>query len=162
MQQNETIFVPFPRDLYNKVIIRSGGKVDPIQVAIWQLKTWIEVASLDMDEWTEEGLKAWLHEFENTSAPSMGDPSKGYQWKEVFLPNGSDIRMTYSGQNCYAQVRREKIIYKDDTYSPSQLASKIAHNSSRNAWRDLWIRFPGDTKWKLADEIRRHESKQTA
>lgn len=70
------------------------------------------------------------------------------------MPNGSDVRMTYQGQNHYAQVRHEKVVYEGNPFSPSQLASKIADDTARNAWHDLWIKFPGDTKWQLASDLR--------
>jgi hypothetical protein len=38
--------------------------------------------------------------------------------------------------------------------SPTALANQIANNTSRNAWRDLWIKFPGDDGWRLAQDLR--------
>jgi hypothetical protein len=32
--------------------------------------------------------------------------------------------------------------------------ANIIAKSSRNAWRDLWIKRPDDKDWKLADDCR--------
>lgn len=52
----------------------------------------------------------------------------------------------------------DAIIYEGHSVSPRQLANAIA-DGSRNAWRDLWIRRPGDKGWKLADACRRELAK---
>ncbi len=80
--------------------------------------------------------------------------ARGYQWKNLFLPDGSQIRMQYKGAYFYAKVDGDEIIYGGGTISPGSLANTIAGNS-RNAWRDLWIKRPKDKEWKLADECRR-------
>lgn len=161
MEQNDYIYVPFPRELYDKVVIRSEGKIDPVYLAIYKLEEWIENTLHDLQEWTEEGFKEWQAELDQSSSgPSLGDPLKGYQWKELFLPNGSDLRMTYQSKNHYAQIRHEKVMYEGAAYSPSQLASKIADNTSRSAWRDLWVKFPGESNWHLGSELRRRQKRE--
>lgn len=37
--------------------------------------------------------------------------------------------------------------------APGRLANTIA-GTSRNAWRDLWIKRSGHTEWRLADDCR--------
>jgi hypothetical protein len=160
MRRSDHLSVPFPKELYDKIIIRSGGKVDPVDMAIYQLEEWIERTLNDEDAWTEEGFEEWQLELAPAAkGPSLGDPTKGYHWKELYLPNGSELRMTYRGQIHHAQVRNEKLVYEGNAYSPSKLASKIAGDTGRNAWRDLWIKFPGQTNWDLAIRLRRREQK---
>jgi hypothetical protein len=79
--------------------------------------------------------------------------SRGYQWKNLFLPDGSEIRMQYKGAYSYAAIEGDELVYNGKPISPSTLTNIIA-GSSRNAWRDLWIKRPGDTDWSLADELR--------
>ena len=93
-------------------------------------------------------------EEELEAAINSGDPSKGYQWKDLFLPNGTKLRMTYQGRNHYAEVRNERLKHEGEDLSPSQFACKIADNTSRNAWRDLWVKLPGKADWQLADNLR--------
>lgn len=152
MTTEEFICVPFPKGLYDKVIVRSAGKIDPVALAVDQLEGWIERTIEDGPHWTEEGQEAWEEELE--VGQTSGDPANGYQWKSLLLPNGTSLRMTYLGRNYFAEIRHERLEYEGDVYSPSQFACKVA-GSSRNAWRDLWVKLPGSGKWQLADDLRR-------
>lgn len=107
---------------------------DPVYVIENAINYWMENAS-----WKPELL----------AKSSM----RGYQWKSLFLPHNTEIRMQYKGAYFYAQVEGDEIIYEGKTTSPGNLANMIT-KSSRNAWRDLWIKRPGDTEWKLADDCR--------
>jgi hypothetical protein len=90
--------------------------------------------------------------------PETDYETAGYLWKNgnsrLFLPHGTDIRMAYRGQDYTARVEGNDIIYDGYTTTPGSLANSIA-GSSRNAWRDLWIKFPDDETWELADDLRR-------
>ncbi len=79
--------------------------------------------------------------------------TNGYQWKNVFLPAGTQIRMQYRGKYFYAQVDGDQVVFDGEPITPSALANKITM-SSRNAWRDLWIKRPKDDDWKLAQDLR--------
>ena len=71
--------------------------------------------------------------------------------------------MRYKERYQYAKVEEDEIIYQGEVVSPSTLTRKIT-GSSRNAWKDLWIKRPGDSEWKLADQCRREarEAEQKA
>jgi hypothetical protein len=86
--------------------------------------------------------------------------TRGYQWKNLFLPDGTQIRMPYKGTFHYAKVEGDQIIYQGTSISPASLANKIA-SSSRNAWRDLWIKRPEDKEWTLANNCRRDTETET-
>ena len=85
----------------------------------------------------------------------------GYLWKneaaDLFLPHGTDIRMRYKGTDHFAKVAGDEIFYKERPYTPARLANAITQ-TSRNAWRDLWIKFPGDDDWRLAYDLRNDAS----
>lgn len=119
--------------------LRSNGDLrDPVQIVSVAIDYWLDNAS-----WKPELL-------------SESD-TRGYQWKNLFLPSGSQIRMQYKGVYFYAKVEDDEIIYEGQSISPGSLANTIAGNS-RNAWRDLWIKRPEDKEWKLADECRAEAS----
>ena len=84
--------------------------------------------------------------------PLRGE-ARGYQWKNLFLPDGTQMRMPYKGKHYFAKVEGDEIIYEGTSISPSSLANMIT-SSSRNAWRDFWIKRPGDPDWSLADDLR--------
>nr|WP_315429439.1 hypothetical protein [uncultured Albidiferax sp.] len=77
----------------------------------------------------------------------------GYQWKSLFLPDSTEVRMQYKGDWSYARVEGDKLVYEGESITPGRLANTIA-GSSRNAWRDLWIKRPADAEWLLADDCR--------
>jgi 5-methylcytosine-specific restriction endonuclease McrA len=89
--------------------------------------------------------------------PLVDSDAVGYLWKSrdarLFLPHGTEIRMPYKGVDHYANVQGADIIYKGKAITPGQLANSIT-KTSRNAWRDLWIKFSGDDDWTLADNLR--------
>jgi hypothetical protein len=80
-------------------------------------------------------------------------------WKNLLLPPGTKIRMTYKHVAHHASIEGDDFIYQDKKTSPSEFANKVANGTSRNAWRDLWIKRPDDRDFRLADEIRRSERK---
>lgn len=105
----------------------------------------VEIVSVAIDYWLDNA--SWQPELLSES------DTRGYQWKNLFLPGGTQIRMQYKGAYFYAKVDGDEIIYDGQPISPGSLANTIAGNS-RNAWRDLWIKRPEDKEWKLADECR--------
>ena len=90
----------------------------------------------------------WI-ERERASAP----PLRGYQWKILFLPEGTLVRMQYDESWHRAEVVGDDLLYHGNPVSPHQLTQAIA-GDGRNAWRDLWIRFPGEKNWANAARLR--------
>ena len=80
-------------------------------------------------------------------------PIRGYQWKELFLPHATRVRMQFSGRWSYADVMDDDLIYQGRRVSPRQMTIAITGNG-RNAWRDLWIRLPGEKHWTCAERLR--------
>lgn len=87
-------------------------------------------------------------------APSLPqDASKGYQWKQLFLPNGTELRATFGGRSSYAKVQDEAILCDGEPTTPSRLANARGCGT-RNAWHSVWLKFPGEATWKLARRCR--------
>jgi hypothetical protein len=80
--------------------------------------------------------------------------SRGFQWKEVFLVAGTQIRMPYKGQFFYAKVEGDSLIFEGQSTTPGAMVNTITQ-SSRNAWRDIWVRRPGDHGWIPASDLRK-------
>jgi hypothetical protein len=137
-----TISVPIPTDLFLELadfLRKKGDPRDPVDVAADAINYWLDNAN-----WKPDLLQA-------------EDDGRGYQWKNLFLPHSTQIRMPYKGQYFYAKVEGDQIIFNDAPISPASLANTIA-SSSRNAWRDLWIKRPSDQEWRLADDCRREQA----
>ena len=90
-------------------------------------------------------------------APAEAPPpavGRGYVWKGVYLPHGTQLRMKYRGQIHHAAVEGDRLLFQGRPVSPGELAKSVA-GSNRNAWRDLWVMLPGAERWVVADALRR-------
>ena len=61
--------------------------------------------------------------------------------------------MTTSVETCYARVVDDRIMYLGRSLSPRGFTLATAREG-RNAWRDLWLKFPGQAFWKGANRCR--------
>lgn len=99
-----------------------------------------------------ELISNWIRN--TAAAPSLPqDASKGYQWKQLFLPNGTELRATFGGRSSYAKVQNEAILCDGEATTPSRLANARGCGT-RNAWHNVWLKFPGEATWKLARRCR--------
>lgn len=140
------ISVPVRTELFVGLVafLHDAGRADdPVET--------IEAAIRALME-TGEGLPA--DELLPAPAETPLPPGRGYVWKTVFLPHGTQLRMKYRGQIHYATVEGDRLLFQDRPVSPSELARSIA-GSNRNAWRDLWVMTPGAERWVMADTMRR-------
>lgn len=151
------IYVPLPVELYAELVRRSGrdnvaGYIES------QVEDFLNVTEGDPRIWSSDYVEKYAEAQDDDFWAKFGNPSRGYQWQNVFLPNGSQVRMTYRSEATYGEVRHEKLYFDDETMTPSEFARRVANNTSRNAWRDLYIQFPGEGGWKFADDLRRQRS----
>jgi hypothetical protein len=131
------VAVPVQTERFLEVaeFLRSkGDKRDPVQAISDAIDYWLDNAS-----WKPELLSQ--------------SQARGYQWKSLFLPDGTEVRMQYKGAYSYAKVEGDQLTYDGKPTTPGSLANTIA-GSSRNAWRDLWVKRPADREWRLADDCR--------
>jgi hypothetical protein len=154
---NNVVFVPIPSEIYNELVLRYGDARADVASTIENVVSDFLERTKDEQYWGEQYLAKRDAErmLEETDS---GNPDKGYQWLTVFLPNGTKLKMAYKGRDYYAEVAHEKIVYEDESFSPSGLANRIASGTARNAWRDLWIKRPRDKEWLLADDFRRNRT----
>jgi len=134
---NTNISIPVSTDQFLELaqFLRSNRDPrDPVEVVSLAIGYWLDNAS-----WKPELIEV--------------TDSRGFQWKSLFLPDGTQLRMQYKGAYHYANVEGDEIHYKGKPITPGSLANTIA-GGSRNAWRDLWIKRPTDDEWILADDCR--------
>lgn len=147
---NTHISIPIPTTTFLLLVDflrEQGSNRDPVEQVTEAVHYWIDNAS-----WKQEDLMP--ETFESSH--------QGFTWKyrdtSLFLPDGTEIRMRYKEQYHYAKVVGDEITYQGQSLSPGALATVIS-GSSRNAWRDLWIKRPKDSDWILADDCRRNQGK---
>ncbi|MRW94909.1 hypothetical protein GJ699_33670 [Duganella sp. FT80W] len=85
----------------------------------------------------------------------------GYQWKQLFLPAGTRLRASFRRQHYFASVEGGEILCDGQSVSPSSFAN-LRGSGNRNAWKAVWLRFPGSPQWVLADECRTLQKAATA
>lgn len=139
------VSIPVPTTLFLDLAAFLKEKEDP--------RDPVEVVATAIDYWMDNA--DWKPEL------LVETTTRGYQWKQLFLPEGTEIRMQYKGVYSYAKVEGDVITYKGQSVSPASLANTIA-GSNRNAWRDLWIKRPDDREWRLAEECRAEEERTVA
>ena len=75
---------------------------------------------------------------------------RGYQWKELFLPHGTELRAHVRWMYHYATVEGDRIMADGESVTPRSWLLKLS-GAVHNPWRDIWIkRFAGDC-WSRAD-----------
>ncbi|MQA23846.1 hypothetical protein GEV01_30455 [Rugamonas sp. FT103W] len=109
--------------------------------------------SQDISEAMTHALECWLEATARFAPGADPEGLHGYQWKSLFLPEGTILKSWSYGENNYARVEGDKIIHNGRVVSPNQFAQSFAR-STRNAWQDLFIRRPGDKTFKIACRLR--------
>ncbi len=126
---HEHTLAPHSLQLLLDFLRTSGSTVSPTEAADAAIKVWIA---------REKAGAEVLH---------------GYQWKQLFLPDGTRVRMEYLEQSYFARVVGDQLIYGGASVSPRAMTLAIA-GDGRNAWRDLWLRMPGERDWVNARRLR--------
>lgn len=140
--------------LYNELILRARKRDDVSHYVEHALETFLERTEGDGDIWSAAYVHEWTERTSDSWERRFGKREQGYQWQMLFLPNGTRLRMTYQGQDHHITVSHQQIRDENRRYSPSEWASAVANNTNRNAWRDIWVCFPGDAEWQLAASLR--------
>ena len=98
----------------------------------------------DVSQAINTALGFWLDAQDHRLPATEATGTRGYQWKSLFLPEGTILRSWSYGEHNYARVEGDKIIHQGHAVSPNQFARFFAR-SARNAWFDLSVKRPGDT-----------------
>jgi hypothetical protein len=130
--------VHFPADLLEALAERTGH--------FW--------SDLENEAAAVDAVRAWLNPAPAAPAqqPAAGSDA-GYQWKQLFLPEGTRLRASFGRQPWFAVVEGAQIKYGASAISPSGFAN-LHGSGHRNAWKAVWLRFPGSDEWLLADVCR--------
>ncbi|NVM75584.1 hypothetical protein FHW83_001371 [Duganella sp. SG902] len=99
------------------------------------------------EEITLIALQEWM-------ARHYGQPTEhGYQWKDLFLPHGTSLRISHRGMCYFAQVEGDLLIADGKIVTPSAWATEVC-GSVRNAWRDIYLRRNYREAWTQASAWR--------
>ena len=132
----------------------------PISLAIYQQ---LLVASnrtcFEKEDWeiAAEAIDEWMRRHDPDAI--LMPATRGYQWKSLFLPDGTLLRTVFGGKNHHCLVENDQILYNGGPVSPSGFVNQVG-GIRRNAWRCTWILLPDAKDWKLADTLRVRERPQ--
>lgn len=85
--------------------------------------------------------------------PARSSEAAGYQWKQLFLPQGTKLRASFGKESYFAAVMGDQIKCGEQSLSPSAFAN-LKGCGNRNAWKAIWLLLPGSEQWLLADVVR--------
>jgi len=108
----------------------------------------------EMYEIVDEAISAWMQGFLAAKSEQSAKTLDGYQWKDVFLPNGCTLRNVYKRISYLAHVKGSNLQYGGRNVSPTQFVNQVG-GSYRNAWKTIWVRFPNEDEWKPAFALRK-------
>lgn len=149
----EYVYVPLDVELYADLVRRSG-EADVSSYIHHSVESFLGRTEDDGDIWSADYIES-LDGPDKALREKYGDPRQGLRWDELLLANGTQVRMSYGGQPSYGEVRHGALFLGEEKMrSPSQFARRVANNTARNAWRDLYLKFPGEEAWRLADGLR--------
>jgi hypothetical protein len=132
-----------------------GSRMEiPIPMETWQQLLGISSnLGFEKEDWeiATEAIDEWMrrHKPDAISMPQV----HGYQWKNVFLPNGTLLRTVFGAKNYHCLVEGDAILYNEQSVSPSGFVNAVG-GIRRNAWQCTWILFPKSKDWQLADTLR--------
>lgn len=110
--------------------------------------------SLKLEPHVCAAIRAYINPAPPAQQQQPAAPSEqGYQWKQVFLPDGTRLRASFDHKPYFAVVEGAEIKYGDYAISPSCFAN-LHGSGNRNAWKTIWLRLPGSNEWLLADVCR--------
>jgi hypothetical protein len=126
----------------------------PISLEIYHQLLGASAASgFEKESWEigAAAIRDWMarHHPDSFAMPATA----GFQWKSVFLPNGTVLRTIFNGKNFHCLVEDDRILYDGQSVSPSGFANAVG-GVRRNAWKVVWILFPNTSEWKLAGTLR--------
>jgi len=109
--------------------------------------------SLGLEPFVCEAIRNYMQPPPAVQEQAAAPSESGYQWKEVFLPEGTRLRASFDHKQYFAVVAEAEIKYGEYAISPSCFAN-LYGSGNRNAWKAVWLRLPGSTEWLLADVCR--------
>ncbi len=121
-------------------------------------------SNLGVPEAAARAVRAWIAgaaAMPPAPPPEDTAPARGYQWKSLFLPSGTELRMSTREDTYHAHVDGDFVVFQGRRYSPHSLLQHLA-GSGRNAWRDVWLRFPGERHFLPASRRRREQERVAA
>jgi hypothetical protein len=139
MTTETLLYIPMRESLYNALVLHFSKPGQPAS---------------GIDEVIDSVVADFLDRVSEGDDNSSKVTPRGFYWQNVFLQNGSQLRMTIHGKQHFAMIEHEGVSYEGQVFTPASWANHVAGHS-RNAWRDIYIKRPADGDWVFANSLRR-------
>lgn len=117
-------------------------------------------SDLDATAAADQAIREWLDRMYHEGGKPELAPT-GYHWKSLFLPEGTRLNVFCKGDQGYAHVVGDQLFFQGEPISPNRFAELVS-GYVRNAWEGIMIRFPGESRPKLASVLRREQQTPSA
>lgn len=107
----------------------------------------------DLQHALSAAIEMWLTEQSKLRIGSDPASVRGYQWKSVFLPEGTLLCTRSYGEDQYARIVGKELFFRGRAMSPNRFAH-WAGRGTRNAWNDIYVRRPQDKFYIPASRLR--------
>lgn len=87
----------------------------------------------------------------------FGPRSVGYRWRNLFLPNGTTLRVRHGRRRYSATVTYGELIFNGQPSSPAKMMFEISDGQDGNPWETIYLYRPGDTDWRIASQVREED-----
>lgn len=164
------MLIPMPESLCVDLIRYSDGYMTPERIGDMASGQLLDFLERDFDESGREWFASRALEFAEDYFPDIAErwrkaneeaavrarhqEARPLVWKQVTIPHGYEVRMSYGGQDHFALVKDGRIVDDSGAYTPSGWASKVAGGTARNAWRDISFKGPFSRDWIPAEVLR--------
>lgn len=133
--------LPISSEIYN--YLNTASFASGLELEIWEIG--------------ERAIREWIAR--NAPDALSKNLCDGYQWKSVFLPNGTLLRTVYGGKNYHAMIETDTVRHDGKATSPSGFVNQ-AGGVHRNAWKAIWVLLPNTTTWLLAASLRQTKARR--
>jgi len=99
-------------------------------------------ATTDPAEAVDIAVRHWLAAMKQGTGDNAPAAPRGYQWKSLFLPDGTWLRMAYRGDHEYAHVEGDRLMYKGRPSTPNKFASDHTKHRAQRLARHLDATVP--------------------
>ena len=132
----------------------SPAQALPISLEVYQqLCRAVCLSKFEKEDWEigEIAIRDWMarHDPDSFAMPV----ASGFQWKQLFLPDGTLLRTVFDGRNHHCRVDGDRLLHDGVATTPSRFANAVG-GIHRNAWKVIWVLFPNCTTWKPASMLR--------
>jgi hypothetical protein len=115
-----------------------------------------KASNMEIGDLAGIALRDWLAR-QNRVGPTGSEESRraqpGYQWKRLFLPDGTLLRTIFKSRTFMAQIEEGRLVHEGRPMSAHEFANSPG-GGRRNAWETVWLLFPGQSDWRLAADCR--------